>query len=102
VVDSNNQPVPNVGVMAIPDEARRKRWDLYDGGRTDDRGHFELRGLAAGDYSIVAAQDLDMDDRFDIDTMTKFAQEDTRVRLDDADHKTVQLNPSASVTADSQ
>jgi hypothetical protein len=102
VVDGNNQPVPNVGVMAIPDESRRKRWDLYDGGRTDDRGHFELRGLAAGEYSIVAAQDLDMDDRFDVDTMTKFAQEGTRVRLDDADHKTVQLNPSASVTAESQ
>ena len=102
VVDSNNQPVPNVGVMAIPDESRRKRWDLYDGGRTDDRGHFELRGLAAGDYSVVAAQDLDMDDRFDVDTMTKFAQEGTRVRLEDADHKTVQLNPSASVTADSR
>jgi len=102
VVDSNNQPVANVGVMAIPDESRRKRWDMYDGGRTDDRGHFELRGLAAGDYSVVAAQDLDMDDRFDVDTMTKFAQEGTRVRLDDADHKTVQLNPSASVTAESQ
>ena len=102
VVDRNNQPVPNVGVMAIPDESRRKRWDLYDGGRTDDRGHFELRGLAAGEYSIVAAQDLDMDDRFDVDTMTKFAQEGTKVRLEDADHKTVQLTPSASVTAESQ
>jgi hypothetical protein len=102
VVDSNNLPVPNVGVMAIPDESRRKRWDLYDGGRTDDRGHFELRGLAAGEYSIVAAQNLDMDDRFDVDTMTKFAREGTRMRLEDADHKTVQLNPSASVTADIQ
>ncbi len=102
VVDSNNQPVAGIGVMAIPDEGRRKRWDLYDGGRTDDRGHFELRGLAAGEYSIVAAQDLDMDDRFDVDTMTKFAGEGTRMRLEDGERKAIQVNPSASVTANSQ
>ncbi len=102
VVDSNSQPVAGIGVMAIPDESRRKRWDLYDGGRTDDRGRFELRGLAAGEYSIVAAEDLDMDDRFDVDTMTKFAGEGARVRLEDGEHKTIQINPSASITADTR
>lgn len=97
VVDSNHQPVANVGVMAIPDESRRKRWDLYDGSRADDQGKFQLRGLASGEYSIVAAQDLDLDDRFDVDAMTKFAAEGTRVRLNDGDRKTVELNVAPGV-----
>ncbi|HLH06022.1 MAG TPA: carboxypeptidase-like regulatory domain-containing protein [Terriglobales bacterium] len=102
VVDSNHHPVASIFVMAVPDEGRRKRWDLYDGSRTDDNGHFELRGLAAGSYSIVAAQDLDMDDRFDVDAMNKFAAEGTTVRLDEGDRKTMELSPSANVSETSE
>lgn len=102
VVDSNNQPLGNISVMAIPDESRRKRFDLYDVSPSDERGHFELRGLASGEYSVIAAEGIELDDRFDLDAVAKYAREGTAVHLDDAAKKTIQLTLSPSLGAESQ
>ncbi len=102
VVDSNNQPLGNIPVMAIPDESRRKRFDLYDVSPSDERGHFELRGLASGEYSIIAAEGIELDDRFDLDAVAKYAREGTSVHLDDAAKKTIQLKVAPSLAAENE
>jgi hypothetical protein len=53
VMNDRRQPAFNAVVVAVP-ETGRERVDLFKSGRTDASGHFELRGLAPGDYEILS------------------------------------------------
>jgi len=53
VLNDRRQPAINAVVVAVPETAR-ERLDLFKSGRTDDSGRFEMRGLAPGDYEILA------------------------------------------------
>jgi hypothetical protein len=53
VTNDRRQPAFNAVVVAVP-ETDRERLDLFKSGRTDASGHFELHGLAPGDYEILS------------------------------------------------
>jgi hypothetical protein len=59
VRDVTHQPSAGVVVVAVPDGGNRGRADLYRHVLTDTSGHFALRGLAPGDYSFYAWDDLE-------------------------------------------
>jgi hypothetical protein len=44
-------------VVDVPTAERRTRWDLYQKDTTDERGHFNLRGLNPGKYTVLALDD---------------------------------------------
>jgi hypothetical protein len=43
----------------VPDAARRQRADLYQSTSSDDSGRFQFRGIAPGDYSLFAWEDIE-------------------------------------------
>ena len=63
VVDSKDQPVSDAVVIALPSLENRKRRDLFKKVSTDQRGHFVLRGIRPGEYTILAFDDLEEDYR---------------------------------------
>jgi hypothetical protein len=59
VVGRNRDAIGSAQVALIPDSAHRQRSDLYFGARTDESGKFHLEGVAPGDYSLVAWEDIE-------------------------------------------
>jgi hypothetical protein len=56
---NNDHPVPNATVVAVPEEKYRKLPDRFVTGSTDQHGHFTIRGMAPGSYTLYAWQDLE-------------------------------------------
>ncbi len=59
IASDGREPAPNVVIIAVPDGANRGRADLYKRASTDARGHFAMAGLAPGDYTIYAWDDVE-------------------------------------------
>lgn len=56
VLDTEGEPMPNVGIRIYRREYREGRRDWYPstGGNTNDRGEYRLSGLRAGSYLVSA------------------------------------------------
>jgi hypothetical protein len=63
VVDGHGQPVPYATVVSAPSAEHRTRPDLYQRDTTDVNGHFSLRGLNPGKYTVLAFDELQEDVR---------------------------------------
>jgi protocatechuate 3,4-dioxygenase beta subunit len=63
VVDANGQPVANATVVDVPATEHRTRLDLFQQDTTDENGHFSLRGLNPGKYTVLAFEELQEDFR---------------------------------------
>jgi protocatechuate 3,4-dioxygenase beta subunit len=63
VVDSKGQPVAHATVVDVPSTDHRARPDFYQQDATDERGHFSLRGLNPGTYTVLAFEELQEDFR---------------------------------------
>jgi hypothetical protein len=96
VTDQKNQSAPYVKVISIPDLNRRERQDLYQETTTDRRGHFSLRGLASGEYQIMAL-DEDIDEEI---TDSAFVQAHESlgqaIKVGEGEHKSITLRLSVS------
>ncbi|MEN6601534.1 MAG: carboxypeptidase-like regulatory domain-containing protein [Bryobacteraceae bacterium] len=57
VLDSDGEPMPNVGVRVLRREYRDGKRDWYPAsfGSTNDRGEYRLSGLRPGNYLVIAA-----------------------------------------------
>lgn len=62
-VDSKGKPVADAAVLDIPSAEHRNRTDLYQRDTTDELGHFSLRGLNPGKYTVLAFDELQADIR---------------------------------------
>jgi hypothetical protein len=54
-----DQPAGNATVVAVPEEKFRKVNGRFGVGTTDQNGHFTIQGLAPGNYTVFAWQDVD-------------------------------------------
>lgn len=59
VVDEKGNPVQWATVVDVPDSEHSSRTDLYQRATTDQLGHFSLRGLNPGSYTVLAFEDLE-------------------------------------------
>ena len=67
VLDKKGKPFPGALVFTIPEESRRDRRDLYQVSVSDQRGYFQLRGVAPGTYKVIAVEDPELGPPFDSD-----------------------------------
>jgi len=91
VVDEKNQPVPGAVVVAVPAARFRKRQSRYQRVVSDQRGHFQMRGVIPGDYSLFAWEALDGNAYLDPDFLKLYDSRGTGVHLEKARAKTVSL-----------
>jgi hypothetical protein len=61
VVDEKDQPAAGAVVLA-PEEARRGLTDLFRKVRADNKGAFRLPGVPPGSYTLLAFDDIDLED----------------------------------------
>jgi hypothetical protein len=90
VVDSKGQPVANATVVDVPSGEHRGRLDFYQRDMTDDDGHFSLRGLNPGKYTVLAFEELQEDVRAPEFRKT-YADHGESVELDEGARKSVVL-----------
>jgi uncharacterized protein (DUF2141 family) len=82
VVDDKGNPVSSATVVDVPDSDRRLRPDLYQQDTTDERGHFSLRGLNPGSYTVLAFEDLE-DSPQDPEFLTSYGSKGEKVAAED-------------------
>jgi hypothetical protein len=58
-VDSAHSPAANITIVAVPDGSNRGRTDLSRFTTSDRRGRFSMEGLAPGDYTFYAWDDVE-------------------------------------------
>ena len=90
VVDGNGQPIANATVVDVPSAEHRTRSDLFQRDTTDESGHFSLRGLNPGKYTVLAFEELQEDVR-QPDFMESYGTRGEIVQLDEGTRKNVVL-----------
>lgn len=97
IINSKGEPFPNAVVVAVPDAHLRSRTDHYRKTVSDQTGHFSLRGLRPGDYTIFAWESVEGEAYYNQDFVKTFDGQGTTLHVSDGDHKSmqVQLIPAA-------
>jgi Carboxypeptidase regulatory-like domain len=90
VVDANGQPIANATVVDVPSAEHRMRTDLYQRDTTDESGHFNLRGLNPGKYTVLAFEELQEDVR-QPGFLKSYEKRGEIVQLDESTRKNVVL-----------
>ena len=57
--DNRREPAANITIVAVPDGSNKGRTDLYRATTSDRGGHFAMEGLAPGDYTFYAWDDVE-------------------------------------------
>jgi hypothetical protein len=92
VRDVARQPAAGVIVVAVPDGSNKGRSDLYRHVMTDASGHFVLRGLAPGDYSFYAWDDLERGAWENVEFLRAFEGRGQFIRLGEGKNESLDLN----------
>lgn len=88
VVDGKGHPVAGASVVGAPDGDARKRFDLFGQGSSDASGHFTLRGLNPGEYTVIAWEDPEENSR-DPETVKLYEARGEKVQLEEGARKSV-------------
>lgn len=90
VFDAKGKPVPEATVLAAPKGERRKRFDVYGQDSSDAKGHFRLRGLMPGEYSVLAWEEVVGNVR-DPEFLSEFEDRGEKVHVDEGAQKNVSI-----------
>jgi hypothetical protein len=88
-------PVANAIVVAVPEEKFRAIPDRFAVGESDQRGHFSIRGLAPGSYTLYAWQDVDETVYHDADFLKSQEVNGAAIKVEEGSHQTVELKLSS-------
>jgi len=92
----NDHPVANAAVVAVPEEKYRKLSDRFGIGSTDQHGHFTIRGLAPGSYTLYAWQDLEEGLWRDAGFLKSQEANGTAMKVEEGAHQQVELKLSSA------
>jgi hypothetical protein len=90
VVDAKGKPVADATVIAAPNGERRKRFDMFGQDTSDTQGHFKLRGLIPGEYTVLAWEEAEGNVR-DPEFLSTYQDRGEKVKLDEGSRKTVSV-----------
>lgn len=99
-MDTQGQPAPNAIIVAVPGPQMQKRPDYFRKTVSDQGGHFTLRGIRAGDYSVLAWENVEGDSYYNPDFLKSYEGQGTALRVNEGERKSLQLNVIAA-TAES-
>ncbi len=92
VVDSKGSPVENTVVLAVPEPRLRGRLDHYHKTITDQSGHFSLRGIRPGDYTLFAWESVEGDAYFNPEFLKSYEGQGIALKVGEGERKSVQVN----------
>jgi uncharacterized GH25 family protein len=87
VVTHDGKPFPGATVTLIPDVNHQNQGRLYSTAMSDSKGHFVLRGIPPGNYSLFAWEQIDSGAYMDPELLRSYedrgktAQVDSRSRM---------------------
>jgi uncharacterized GH25 family protein len=91
VANDRGEPIPNAKVALIPDFSSRNREDLYRNSVTDASGKFRIQGIAAGDYRVLAWEEIADGAWQDADVLREVENRGKTVRIGDSGQSAVEL-----------
>ena len=96
VADADGLPAAGVQVVLVPEESRRNLYRLYRTETTDQYGHFEIRGIAPGDYKLFSWEDVESGAWQDAEFLKPFEEKGEKISMQDGDQKTFNLTAMPS------
>jgi protocatechuate 3,4-dioxygenase beta subunit len=91
VVSEKNKPVADSVVIAVPESRFRKQLSRYQRAPADQLGHFTLRGLRPGTYTLYAWEALEGDEYMDPEFLKDSETLGKIVRVEKASHQSLEL-----------
>jgi hypothetical protein len=91
VIDAKNQPVANAVVVAVPETRLRSRIDRYRKTDSDQSGHFSLRGLPPGDYTLFAWESVEVEAYYNPDFLKSYEGQGSALHVSEGEKKNIQL-----------
>jgi len=90
VLDKEDKPVSEATVVTAPSSGKLGRPDAYQFGRTDQNGHFWLRGLNPGEFLVLAFDEMQENYRTP-EFAKKYEGKGEKVELEEGGKKSVVL-----------
>ncbi len=91
VFDDQGEVVPDVVVAAVPDNPIEGRTDLARNSTTDASGRFRITGIAPGDYSVFAWENVEDRAWLNAEFMSRYGGLGVSVRIDEGSSFTMQV-----------
>jgi Carboxypeptidase regulatory-like domain len=91
VMDSDGLPQAGLSVVLVPELSQRENSQKYKTASTDQYGHFDLRGIAPGDYKLFSWVEVEPGAWEDPEFLRPFEEKGQRITLQDGDHSTVKV-----------
>ena len=91
VADSDGLRAVGVRVVLVPEPSRRTQSTLFKEQTTDQYGHFELRGIAPGDYKLFSWEEAESGAWEDPEFLKPFEGTGEKITLQEGDQKTINL-----------
>jgi len=91
VTDPKGAPVANAIVVAVPTARLRGRADHYRKTVSDQGGHFSLRGIRPGDYSVLAWESVDGEAYYNPDFLKDYEGQGSALHVAEGDRKSMQV-----------
>jgi hypothetical protein len=85
------KPAANVNAVIVPNAARRRRGDLYKYVLTDDEGHFQMSGVAPGEYKVFAFERVEVGAWQDPDFIRLHEERGKAVRVEESGRVTTEI-----------
>lgn len=91
VLNEEKLPVAGVWVVAVPEETKRSLHHLYKPVTTDQYGHYDLRGLTPGEYTIFSWDGIERGEWEDSDFLKATEAKGVVLDASDGDTKSTDL-----------
>jgi hypothetical protein len=90
-MDGDGLPLAGVPIVLVPDLSERENYQKYKTESTDQYGHFDLHGIAPGDYKLFSWEEVETDAWQDPEFLKEFEDKGQRITLQDGDHSSVKV-----------
>jgi hypothetical protein len=92
VLTGDSLPAVGVFVVLVPEPRLREQSWEYAEAKTDQNGHFLLKGIIPADYKLFSWDSVEEGDCYDADFLKAFEDKGVSIHLDEGDHKSIALN----------
>jgi len=89
--NQKNESVPDALVVAIPEATFHNHPERYRIATADQRGHYALRELAPGNYTLFAWENMDGDAYYDPEFVRQHESQGKAVHVNEGDRASVEL-----------